>query len=102
MTENDRFFKQGNKSAVDLATLTVRTVLLINGACWHRVSMQLQRLATLTVRTVLLINGACWHRVSMQLQRKPIRILALVLFARHDIDTRFRDIGNYERVASVK
>jgi hypothetical protein len=76
MTENDRFFKQGNKSAVDLATLTVRTVLLI--------------------------NGACWHRVSMQLQRKPIRILALVLFARHDIDTRFRDIGNYERVASVK
>jgi hypothetical protein len=38
----------------------------------------------------------------MQLQRKPIRILALVLFARHDIDARFRDIGNYERVASVK
>jgi hypothetical protein len=28
---NDRFFKQANKSAIDLATLTVRTVLLING-----------------------------------------------------------------------
>ena len=72
---NDRFFKQANKSAIDLATLTVRTVLLIGGR---------------------------WHRVSMQLQRKPIRILALVLFARHDIDTRFRDIGDYEHVASVK
>jgi hypothetical protein len=45
-----------------------------------------------------LVNGGA----GMQLQRKPIRILALVLFARHDIDTRFRDIGNYERVASVK
>ena len=43
-----------------------------------------------------------WHRVSMQLQRKPIRILAPVLFVRHDVDARFRDIGNYERVASVK
>ena len=29
---NDRFFKQANKSAIDLATLTVRTVLLIGGA----------------------------------------------------------------------
>ena len=43
-----------------------------------------------------------WHRVSTQLQRKPIRILALVLFARHDIDTSFRDIGNYKHVVSVK
>jgi hypothetical protein len=28
---NDRLFKEANKSTIDLATLTVRTVFLING-----------------------------------------------------------------------